>query len=140
MKIAAYPALCCLLLAGCETRPGITPPANDARYVGFASDAARIGHKDTFTFADLDTPLKQLKFVSPRYPGHLLAKERIGSAVVSFTITETGDVAEVKVEKATHPDFGESAASAIAQWKFSIPMHEGKAVRIRVAQEVPFTF
>lgn len=129
----------CLLLAACETRPGLKPAANDDRFVGIAADAARRGHKDTFTVADLDKPLQQLKLVSPRYPGHLLEKGRTGTALVSFTITETGDVTDVVVIQASHADFGASAASAVSQWKFSVPMHQGQPVRIRVAQEVPFT-
>lgn len=129
---------CCFTFVACATRPGLKPAQDDPRYIGLPADAARRDHKDTFTFKELDTPLRQLKFVNPRYPGHLLAKGKTGSALVAFTITETGDVTDVEVLQATHPDFGVSAASAISQWKFSIPFRHGHPVRVRLAQELPF--
>ena len=138
MKNSIHISLICLLCTACETRPGLKAHATDPNYIGIRSEAARTGHEDTFVVADLDTPLRQLKFVNPNYPAHLSAKKRMGSATISFTITETGDVANVKITEASHPDFGESAASAIAQWKFSVPTLKGKAVSIQAIQKVPF--
>lgn len=126
------------MLTGCETRPGLKPAPADNTYLGLPTSATRSGHRDTFTVSGLDSPLRQLGFVKPNYPGHLSAKGKNGTARIGFVITTTGDVADATVISASHEDFGKSAVSAVSQWKFAPPLVNGKAVNIRVIQDVPF--
>lgn len=127
-----------LMITGCRTRPGLVPAPSDSKYIGLPSAAARSGYKDTFAVSHLDGPLRQLHMVNPNYPGHLSAKRKSGIARIGFVITPTGDVAEARVIHASHEDFGASALSAVSQWKFAPPIRNGKAVSVRVIQDLPF--
>ncbi len=107
-----------LLLAGCASTP---PP--DA-----STDTSPLPTK-VFNLADLDRPPQTIGIPArPIYPVALREGKISGHAVLHFIVTADGRTANIVVEKATHPDFGEAAAEAVAKWRYRPAIKDGKPV------------
>ena len=76
--------------------------------------------------------------VSPVYPSELLDKGVEGKAVVQVVVTESGDVENVELISADHPEFGTAAVDAVKQWKFDPATQDGKAIRMTVQFPILF--
>jgi TonB family protein len=74
----------------------------------------------------------------PVFPADLKAQGVGGSAKVSCTIDDHGNVVDVKVVEATHPSFGESLAAAAKQWKFEPAVKDHQYVQATAV--IPYTF
>lgn len=74
----------------------------------------------------------------PEFPADLKAQGVAGSAKVSCTIDDHGNVVDVKVLEATHPSFGESLAAAAKQWKFEPAVKDHQYVQATAV--IPYTF
>lgn len=74
----------------------------------------------------------------PEFPADLKAQGVAGSAKVSCTIDDHGNVVDVKVVEATHPSFGESLAAAAKQWKFEPAVKDHQYVQATAV--IPYTF
>lgn len=74
----------------------------------------------------------------PVFPADLKAQGVAGSAKVSCTIDDHGNVVDVKVLEATHPSFGESLAAAAKQWKFEPAVKDHQYVQATAV--IPYTF
>lgn len=77
--------------------------------------------------------------IPPAYPLEARRKKIEGWVRLEFTVQDDGSVANTKV-KAAEPSgvFEQAAIAAIAQWKFTPAMENGKVVRRRVAQTLKF--
>jgi TonB family protein len=75
-----------------------------------------------------DEPVEALRMVDPVYPYTLAEAGIRGGARVNFTIDPRGRVIDVSVAEATAPEFGESAAAAIAAWQFKPLQRHGETV------------
>jgi protein TonB len=87
---------------------------------------------------DLDAEPRPIYRVEPAYPVSELRKEREGEVTVEFTITEEGDVTDIRVIEATSDAFARSAVRAVAQWKYAPKIVNGQKVSragIRVTLE-----
>ncbi len=75
----------------------------------------------------------------PRYPFSARRRRIEGYVVVEFTVTETGEVEDVRVVEASPRGVFERAAiSAIKRWRFKPKMREGKPIRVRARQKIEF--
>jgi TonB family protein len=87
----------------------------------------------------LDAKLTPVYRVAPLYPASLpVGSRRAGRAEIEFTIDREGRCRFPRIVSATQPEFGWSAATAVAQWVFQPPMREGKPVDVLV--KIPFEF
>lgn len=86
----------------------------------------------------LDQPLFILAAPKVPYPKHLQDARIGGQVMVAFEVEPDGSVAHPRVIDSTHPDLGELALQTVAGYRFSPPMRQGQAVRIRLRQ--PFHF
>lgn len=59
-----------------------------------------------------------VQMVDPVYPHALALAGTRGGARVNFRVNFYGRVVDVEVAEATHPEFGEAVAAAIAAWQF----------------------
>ncbi len=75
---------------------------------------------------------------APGYPEALKKSGVRGRAVVALRISPEGRVLEPSVQSATDPAFGESALSAVRDWRFVPGVREGQPVETKVA--IPFGF
>lgn len=94
--------------------------------------------EDLVEMTDLDVPLKRLYQVAPHYPPALQRNGVGGEAEIEFIVTRLGQAVLPAVTRATHPEFGWAAATAVAQWYYTQPKRKGRAVDVRV--RMPFGF
>ena len=77
--------------------------------------------------------------VAPHYPFELMRKGIPGSAQIDFIVEVDGTVSNVKIENATHKQFGIAAAQCVAKWKFKPGLKDGQPVRVRSNIPIMFT-
>ena len=78
------------------------------------------------------TPPVAVKRVDPLHPAILRNEGVDGKATVIFLVSAEGLPEDVTVFSATHREFGESLARAIAQWRFKPATFAGEPVAARV--------
>jgi TonB family protein len=70
------------------------------------------------------------KKVTPKYPKEALKVKASGVAVVEITISEKGDVSDVKILETPHKSIDISMNAALKQWKFVPFTFKGKAEKV----------
>jgi len=131
-------------------RDGKPVPALGRRDVQFKlylpSDASELRQfygikKGTAEFAmanELDAALKPIKRKAPQYPMTLFQERPAGTATIECIIDRNGRVCLPRIIEASQEEFGWSAATAAASWRFTPPTVEGKPVDVLV--RIPFDF
>jgi TonB family protein len=76
--------------------------------------------------------------VDPVWPLDELLAGETGSAVVEFTVSESGAVNGVRVREASKPAFGLAAAAAIQCWGFERPLDKGHGTTVSLMQRYEF--
>lgn len=76
--------------------------------------------------------------VDPVWPLDALLAGESGSAVVEFTVSESGAVRGVRVREATKPAFGSAVAAAIQCWGFEPPLDRGQGTTVSLIQRYEF--
>lgn len=78
--------------------------------------------------------------VNPGYPPVAVAKKVEGTVLVSVLVSETGQVAEVKILRGAGGSTGlnEAAVSAVKKWKFQPAVKDGKRVKVWVTYPIVF--
>ncbi len=72
-------------------------------------------------------PLKRIKTVAPAYPASASNRGVSGWVEVSFTVTPTGAVENVRASNSDPKEvFDWAAVQAVEQWRFEPPMRDGK--------------
>lgn len=89
-----------------------------------------------FDQQELDVRVAPVSRPVPAWPAGLHGIP--GEAVLSFTVTTSGEVADVVPEDANHPAFAIAAMETITSWRFTPGRKDGQAVSSRVM--VPFRF
>jgi TonB family protein len=114
----------------------VAPPA--AAAVEPPAPATREG--DLVALTALDTQPALLRSVPPEYPPIAKQKKFGATLIITALVTETGDVADVRVLRGDSRNLGFEAAAikAVRQAKFSPPMKDGKRVRVWLAMPVNF--
>ncbi len=118
-----------------QTQPAVStqPPAPAVAQV------VTVREGDVIDYGDLDKAPAVVRQAKPVYPP-IAARQRIETTIfLSILISETGDVAEVKLLRGD-PRFGfnDAAISALKRAKYSSPMKDGKRVRTWVPQMIQF--
>jgi TonB family protein len=104
---------------------GITPTDSDASKPTTAvmSTIDRLG---AAVIADSDyVPLVR---ITPSYPADAIAQNLSGSVRLEFTITETGQVADVQVLNSSNPVFEAPAIEALQRWRYAPSVVNGSPV------------
>jgi protein TonB len=78
--------------------------------------------------------------VNPTYPHAAQARRIEGTVILSILVSESGDVADVKVLRPAGGTSGlnEAATSAVRKWKFRPGVKDGKRVRVWVTYPIVF--
>ncbi|HET8697069.1 MAG TPA: energy transducer TonB [Gammaproteobacteria bacterium] len=79
-------------------------------------------------------PAEPVNRAPPTYPGNALIQGREGWALVSFIISETGEVIEPMIEDSSHPDFDRPSLRAIERWRYKPATVDGKPVEQSMVQ------
>lgn len=82
-----------------------------------------------------------VKEVKPSYTAAAMQAKIQGSVWLECVVTETGDVADIKVTKSLDSEFGldQEAIHAAEQWQFKPGRKDGKPVAVRITIELTFT-
>jgi TonB family protein len=75
---------------------------------------------------------------TPGYPRSLMRKGLTGYVIFEFGVTETGEVSNLKILKADHPEFAQETKRAVAQWRFKPAMQEGSPIAVVCTQKANF--
>jgi TonB family protein len=67
----------------------------------------------------------------PAYPENLAAAGEVGGAILELVIGTDGSVTKVTTLRASHPEFAQSAATAVRTWVFGPAMKNGVPVESR---------
>ncbi len=81
---------------------------------------------------------RQLAKVNPRYPDHLVATGIAGVVELNATIGTDGDVRELTVERAPHPDLAAAAVDAVRQWQYSATLLNCQPIEVHMSVHVLF--
>jgi TonB family protein len=85
-----------------------------------------------------DVPPKPKGVLYPAYPFELLMAETGGKAEVAFLVGADGRVADIKVLKADHLEFGEALSAAVAAFEFVPALKDGKPTLVMFRMEHEF--
>jgi TonB family protein len=75
----------------------------------------------------------------PVYPFAALLAGATGEATVAFTVTDTGRVRDVLVQKASQPEFGQALAAALATWEFEPAIRNNQVVAVSLIKHASFS-
>ena len=83
--------------------------------------------------------LKVIKHVSPRYPRLALEQDKTGWVELYFTVTTSGETADILVRN-SHPSaiFNKAAITAVKQWAFEPVVFRGQIVNQRAGARLVF--
>jgi protein TonB len=110
--------------------------ASGGRIGGTGKAGLDQGLDDAFSLSEIDQKPRAIFQASPVYPPALRSVE--GVVTVIFIVTETGKVANPRVEKASRREFEKPAVDAIKQWKFEPAIKEGKRVACKMRAPIRF--
>ena len=110
------------------------PRADSAEQRLLAADPA----SQPVSARDLDRPLYPLFRRAPVFPAGRFDAGEAGEAEIEAIIDRDGRVRLPRVRGASQPEFGWAAATALSQWLFETPTHNGKPVAVRVVVPVEF--
>jgi len=131
-------AILVVFISGCTT--SIEVPSG-ADIIKDSDNLALKQHRNTLPCDPdkCDTAPSLIHATAPTYPSEALWEGRSGVAIVIFDIEATGETSNVRLESASHLDFGESAVDAVEEWQFSPAMLDGKNVKYGAARQ-PINF
>jgi len=87
----------------------------------------------------VDQPPRPVARTAPRYPVRARSKGLTGLVVLRILVGSTGEVLQVKVDRADPPGvFDEAALEAARSWRFEPARYHGAAVKSWVRQPVRF--
>ena len=92
--------------------------------VKFSGQAEDVGN--------LDLPPKILHETEPVFPSVFEDEEVAGGATIDFIVDPDGSTSEVQVADADDAAFGEAARNAVARWKYSPGLKNGRPVRVKM--------
>ncbi|MFP4282605.1 MAG: energy transducer TonB [Opitutales bacterium] len=103
---------------------------------GVMPDAA--AELDIFSIADLDSRPRRIRTVMPEYPTELQSQGVTGIVRLEVLIDEEGNVTVEDVIDGPHPTLIQNARQAVSRWRFEPPTKDGRPVRARYIQPIPF--
>lgn len=94
------------------------------------------GLDNAFSMSEIDQKPRVIFQAAPVYPAGMRSTE--GVVTVIFIVDASGRVANIRVEKATNPQFEKPAVDAVKQWKFEAAVRGGQ--RVSCKMRVPLRF
>lgn len=86
---------------------------------------------------DIKPPVK-VTHVSPAYPDEAKAAGAAGTVVLEIVVGTDGSVLDTEVLRRVHPLLDESAAKAVAKWKYAPTEVNGEPVELLMVVTVTF--
>lgn len=106
--------------------------AGSTAHVFAAETKTSIEAEQLVPFSQLDQKPRIRERVPAEFPRVLTGKLSEGSVKLEFTVTSSGQAADINVLAATAPEFADSAIAALQRWRFAPGMKDGKPVACRM--------
>ena len=87
------------------------------------------------TAAEVDVQAKRVSGSSAEYPSRGVPNLKSGQSVsvsLTFVVTETGQVDDIKVVESAGKVIDDAVVNAVRQWKYSPATKQGQAVKVRI--------
>ena len=94
---------------------------------------------DIFDINDLEKKPQARRLLPPRYPAKAKASSIEGFVLLEFIVDQNGDVESVVVKDSSHSLFEAAAVDAVRNWVFTPGEKDGRKVKFRCRQKIPFT-
>jgi protein TonB len=115
------------------TLAAAAPPAAPAAPTAKPSvDTSRV-----YLDSDVDSPPRKVSGDNPVPSARLKSGELIRVAV-SFTVTETGDVADVEIVESGGKSFDEDVMKAVRKWKYTPGAKQGAKIKVKLTRTFRF--
>ncbi|MDX2187084.1 MAG: energy transducer TonB [Opitutaceae bacterium] len=108
-------------------------PKGPARPEGIANQMSKV-----FSLESLDRHPEVVGRSRPIYPADLKRSSIEGVVLVTFIVSNTGEVQEVEVVRSSHPGFELSAVASVRKWRFKPGIFRGQPVATRMEQPIRF--
>ncbi|WP_404421283.1 energy transducer TonB [Nibricoccus sp. IMCC34717] len=116
------------------TAPGLfSVPKGPPQQQGIASQVAKI-----FSLDMLDRSPEMTQRTLPLYPNALKRAGIEGEVIVSFVVSNTGEVIDAEVTSSTNQGFNNAALASVKRWRFKPGLYHGQPVATRMEQPVRF--
>ena len=124
------------------TAAGTSDPVNENAELASSSPdagAARDGDASGGSDVVAVSSFKRTNYVAPKYPRAAQRRDISGWVDMTFTVTTTGEVANIQITGA-EPEtmFNDEAVTAVEQWRFDPVVENGVKVEKRVAVRMSF--
>jgi TonB family protein len=126
MRVRSLAAI--LLIVCAVPRPGVAQDSNNDQSAETVYDIRTHGLR----------PPQAIDAPSPNNPDEGRKAKVNGTAILSATVTSTGDVRDVWVKKTVGKGLDEKALDAVRKWKFKPATLNGKPVSVRIDIEIKF--
>lgn len=84
--------------------------------------------------------LRRVNYVAPEYPRGAQRRNMSGWVDIGFTVTASGETADLEVIESTPGTvFNDAAADAVEQWRFEPFVENGETIPVRVAVRMSFS-
>jgi TonB family protein len=115
-----------------QTQPAVVPPVAQPQ-------VATIHEGDVIDVTELDSVPQPLSVIHPFYPPLAAQQRAQATIIISALISETGEVADVKILRGdTRFGFNDAAIRAMRAVRFTPPMKDGKHVKTWRPQSITF--
>jgi TonB family protein len=115
-----------------QSQPAVVPPVAQPQ-------VAAIHEGDVIDVTELDSVPQPLSVIHPFYPPLAAQQRAQATIIISALISETGEVADVKILRGdTRFGFNDAAIRAMRAVKFTPPMKDGKHVKTWRPQSITF--
>jgi TonB family protein len=103
-----------------------------------AADNATFDIDHVFAASEVDAPPEIIKTANPAYPVRLAGSGQSGLAAVAVVIDKMGDIEDVRVVKASAPEFEKPAEDCVRYWRFLPGNRKGRNVKVRLVVPIRF--
>jgi TonB family protein len=117
-----------MLLSFAVSPPGVAQASNNNQAAAIVYDIRTQGL----------TPPQAIDAPDPKPSDEGRKVKANGAAILSATVTSTGDVRDVQVKKAVGKGLDEKAVEAVRKWKFKPATLDGRPVAVRIDIEIKF--
>jgi len=114
----------------------VSEEMGDTTYFDFSG--GRITLEGVSYGGDHEHEVKRLFGLRPVFPFEMLVDAKPGEVLLEFSVDGDGKPYDMKVLEATHKEFSFASQAAMAHWRFSPALQEGKTVPARLRYRVSF--
>jgi periplasmic protein TonB len=123
--------------AGVESG-GIAPATDTAQVDLLAAASAKPAAAPEMNVDSVDSAPASISRPAPAYPPAARQMKIEGSVLLQVLVTETGEVGEVRVVRASSQVFAQAARDAVKRWRYTPATKDGAVVKTWIVETIDF--